>query len=101
MLLAGWLQAAFEDTFKGLYGRKIAGMFKEGREIIELKTFILKIIYKENMGKAPKIKEFSFHIENVVWKYLYYSLPHFHGLLEKFFSLLYEIYGRFLRHPYK
>lgn len=37
------------------------------------------------MGKAPKIKKFMFQMENVVWKLLSYSLPHFHGLLEKFF----------------
>lgn len=46
MLLAGWMQAAFEDTFKGLYGIKIVGICTEGKEIIELKTFKLKIIYK-------------------------------------------------------
>lgn len=60
------MQAAFEDTFKGLYVRKIVGICTEGKEIIELKTFILKIIYKESMGKAPKSKKLSFQIENMV-----------------------------------
>lgn len=40
------MQAAFEDTFTGLYGIKIVGICTEGKEIIELKTFKLKIIYK-------------------------------------------------------
>lgn len=68
MLLAGWLQAAFEDTFKGLFGTKKVGTRTEGKEIIELKTFILKTTYKDTMTKPPKIKTFSFKVENAVWK---------------------------------
>lgn len=41
-------------------------MCREGKEITELKTYILKIIYKKSMGTAPKMKKFSFQIENVV-----------------------------------
>lgn len=43
-------------------------MCREGKEITKLKTYILKIIYKKSMGTAPKMKKFSFQIENVVWK---------------------------------